>query len=248
VSPPVTAPRAWPAGWPLRHFTIEQLGRLLAMGTPRLVELSKDALDGDISLKALARHLSEYRAAHAFDLAFAATTDLVGCAGFPWERYRQYLGVQIAQARFLECTHFRLLLGHPSPAVPLHDLIDRVVTTCADLEPMRAVVEIHAGVESDPVVLAALVHRTPVAFLVDLDNMLRGGLTLETLLAIVPAERIAYFHLRNLEDVWIEHPTALVEERRCRTRFPNGTFLWEPKTVNDPERILELYGEHATAD
>ena len=135
----------------MRRFTLEELMRLLEASRPRLIELSKDAISDQVSLKALARAIAEVRRAHDAELSFAGTTDLIKCAGFSWERYRQYLAVQFAQARFLESSMFRLLLGRSSCAqVPLAEVIRRVKAVCCDLDPIEVCIEIHAGVESDP--------------------------------------------------------------------------------------------------
>ena len=107
----------FPAAWPLRHFKVNELLALVSEFRPRVLELSKDFLGGDVSLKGLARSLEGVRASNSIELVLAGTTDLVRCAGFPWERYRRYLAVQIAQARFLDCRGFRLMVGQCSSAV-----------------------------------------------------------------------------------------------------------------------------------
>ena len=96
--------------------------------------------------------------------------------------------------------------------------------------------------------LAELLRVTNVQIVVDLENMLRAGFTVDELLRVVPRERVAYFHHRNLEPTWMEHPLSLVEEQRSRELFPEGIFLWEPKTVEEPERIRELCLEHLSLD
>jgi hypothetical protein len=236
-----------PAGWPLRRFNLEPLADLLKSCAPPLIEVSKELIRKDLSLKALARTLSGVRASAGVETAFAGTTDFVSCGGFPWPRYRLYLGVQVAQARFLECTLFRALLGEPAPAVSLTDLIGRVRDFCSDAAPLQVCIEIHGGVESDPAALAELLRRTAVKIVVDCANVDQAGLSLDRLLETVPGERIAYFHQRNLPGVWTEYPASLEDERRCHRLFPRSFFLWEPKTVDDPQRIQELFREYRTS-
>jgi hypothetical protein len=212
---------------------------------PRLIEVSKDSIRDNLSIKALAHALSQVRHAHHAALAFAGTTDLIDCAGFSWERYRQYLAVQFAQARFLDSSLFRLLLGgHSSSQIPLKELIKRVEAISHDLHPIQACIEIHAGVESDPLCLSALLQSTTAKFVVDFENMQRAGLSSDKLLDLVPIERLAYFHQRNLPGVWIEHAQSLQDEAHWHRILPEALFLWEPKSVANPKRLQELYYEY----
>jgi hypothetical protein len=237
----------FPAAWPLRHFKVNELLALVSEFRPRVLELSKDFLDGDVSLKGLARSLEGVRASNSIELVFAGTTDLVRCAGFPWERYRRYLAVQMAQARFLDCTGFRLMVGQRSSAAESGTVIDRVRTLCEDLSPLQACVEIHGGVESELPVLAELLQSTPVMIVVDLENMERAGLTTEELRAVLPPERVAYFHVRNLPGVWTEHPATLGAQYEWQRDYPDAVFLWEPKSVDAPQRIRDSFIEYRTA-
>ena len=140
---------------------------------------------------------------------------------------------------------FRLLLGNSSSApIPLAELIRRVEAVCCDLDPIEVCIEIHAGVESDPVALSELLRSTPVKFVVDFENLRRAGLSSDKLLDLVPTERLAYFHQRNLPGVWIEHNQSLQDEAHWHRILPEALFLWEPKTVTDPKRIQELFYEY----
>jgi hypothetical protein len=237
----------FPAAWPLRHFEVNELLGLVSEYPPRVLELSKDFLGGGVSLKDLARLLEGVRAGNSIDLVLAGTTDLVRCAGFPWERYRRYVAVQMAQARFLECTGFRLMVGPRSSDVDSGTVIDRVGTLCEDLSPVQACVEIHGGVESELSVLAELLQSTPIMIVIDLENLDRAGLTTEELRAVLPPERVAYFHVRNLPGVWTEHPATLSAQYEWQRDYPDAVFLWEPKSVNAPERIRESFIEYRTA-
>jgi hypothetical protein len=232
-----------PAAWPLRLFNIEGLVALLASCQPKLVELSKDFVE-NVSLKSLAAELSPVRQAIGADLAYAGTTDFVTCAGFAWDRYRNYLSVQIAQAKFLECSFFRLLVGKPDARVPAAEVLKRLQSFFHDCAPMSACIEIHGGLESEPAFMDDLLANTSASFVVDFENARRARLSSDDLLARLIPDRIAYFHQRNLPDVWIEHQETLEDERKWLQRCPRGTFLWEPKTVSDPKRIEELLREY----
>lgn len=232
----------------MRQFTLDELACLLEASAPRLIEISKDSINDHVSLKALARTIAQVQNAHNAELSFAGTTDLIKCAGFSWERYRQYLAVQFAQAKFLDSSMFRLLLGSSSSApTPVAEVIRRVDAVCRDLDPIQVCIEIHAGVESNPDALSELLRSTPVKFVVDFDNMQRGGLSSDKLLDLVPIERLAYFHQRNLPGVWTEHNQSLQDETRWHEILPESYFLWEPKTVTDPKRIQELFHEYQSA-
>ncbi len=228
-----------PAAWPLRGCSLETLEEILLAAGGDLVEVGKEWLRAGVSLKRLARILDRLRGARRVTLAFAATTDLAGCDGFPWARYRDYLAVQRAQARFLGCSLFRVLLGRASPGAAPAPLLDRLNALCADLAPIEACVELHGGRECEPELLAAIVAQTPASLVVDVENALRAGLTAERIARIVPPARVAYLHCRNLEGRWVENPETLAEERRWREILPHGRFLWEPKSIDDPHRIRE---------
>jgi hypothetical protein len=241
------AGRIAPAGWPLRRFNLDQLTSLLSPAPPPLLEISKDLLRDDVSLKALARLLSGLRDGGTRDVAFAGTTDLTACAGFSWDRYRRYLAVQIAQAAFLECSMFRVLAGRAASSIGTHELVARLGALCGDMAPIQVCVEIHAGVESDPDVLRVLIAQTPIRIVVDVENMSRAGLSAAGLAAAVPLDRVAYVHLRNLPGVWVEQPALLDDERRWDAMMPAGRVLWEPKQIDDPPRVEELFREYRTS-
>lgn len=78
---------------------------------------------------------------------------------------------------------------------------------------------------------------------VDFENMHRAGHTTDALLAALPRDRVAYFHQRNLPGVWTEHEASLDDEPRWRERFAETPVLWEPKKVEDPERVRCLFAE-----
>lgn len=210
---------------------------------PPLVEISKDLLRHG-SLKDLAAMMASARSEFPVEFAFAATTDLTTCSGMAWERYRRYLAVQVAQARFLDCAAFRFFAGRTTPAVTVSVLTTRIQCLVDDVSPMSACLEIHGGVECKFPVLEHLLAATPISIVVDFENLRRSGLSSAALRQILPLSRVAYFHQRNLPDVWAEDEASLHEEEVWRGLLPDGPFLWEPKVVAEPGKILDLYNEY----
>ena len=235
------------AGWPLRHFTLKELVDFLALWRPRLVEISKDFIRDGVSLKELALALERNREPKGAALAYAGTTDLLTCSGFSWDRYRSYLTVQVSEAKFLQCSLFRLMVGKPSPQVGVTEIIRRIQDFCSDIAPMDPCIEIHGGVESDLGILPELLRAAPLKIVIDLENMHRARLSTDQLLEVIPLDRVAYFHQRNLPAVWIEHSASLEAESRWHAILPDADFLWEPKTVDDPKHIQELFHEYRTS-
>jgi hypothetical protein len=233
-----------PAGWTLRNFSPDDLASLVGPSPQGLLEISKDHISDTVSLKELGRVVSALCASSSARVSFAGTTDLVQCAGLSWERYRRYLAVQIAQAVFLDSSMFRLFVGAPCPGVSLRDVTQRLNQVCTDLAPLSTCIEVHGGLESDIETLDALMRDTPVQIVLDIENMHAAGMTLDEVLAVVPRERFAYFHQRNLPGVWMEHPESRNDESRLHELFPQKSFLWEPKRIDDPVRIRELIREH----
>jgi hypothetical protein len=237
----------FPAGWALRHFMLDELNGLLRAYTPRLIEISKDFLRNEISIKTLARDLISLKEDHHVDIAFAGTTDLVGCAGFPWEHYKRYLSIQFDQARFLECSLFRILVGRAASGMSKEEIIRRIELICWDLAPITICIEIHSGVECDLTVLDQLMKRTTAKIVIDIENMRRAELKMENLLCVIPLDRIAYVHQRNLSNVWVENAALTHDEKRWHVLIPHGIFLWEPKSIDNPHRIQELFLEYKSS-
>jgi hypothetical protein len=63
---------------------------------------------------------------------------------------------------------------------------------------------------------------------------------------VLPGERVAYFHQRNLAPDWIESPDTLDDEAYYHVLLPRSSFLWEPKRIDDPGTIRKLLREHRT--
>jgi hypothetical protein len=57
--------------------------------------------------------------------------------------------------------------------------------------------------------------------------------------SLIPKERIAYYHSRNLNYDYNEHEESLSEEKEWVGRYETNKVLWEPKLIKKKE-ILEL--------
>ncbi len=234
----------FPAGWTLRRFSLNEFFRLMEIARPCLVEISKDFLRDDVSLKSLGQQLDRLAQQHPFTLSYAGTTDFVSCAGMGWERYRQYLAVQSAEARFIGCSIFRAFVGMPEPATDVGVVVRRLNLFCTDLAPMQVAVEIDGGLECNLAVLRRILEETPVRVVIDLENTQRCGVAMADMLAMLPPERIAYMHFRNLSDTWVEHEATREAESAWHRAIPDAMALWESKAIVDPERIKELFFEY----
>jgi hypothetical protein len=238
----------YPAGWTLRYFNLDEFVSLLSQCPAALVEISKDFLRDAISLKALSRELDRLRGERGFALSYAGTTDFVSCADLTWQRYRRYVAVQAAEAKFLDCSLFRAFVGNSRPGVAESDVIVRLSDFCDDMHPIEVAVEIDGGMESNLSVLEHLLDETPAKVVIDFENMTRSGIHTEDMFRAVPPDRIAYFHQRNLPGVWTEHQASLADETEWRGRVPGGLFLWESKELVKPDVIRETFLEYrATA-
>jgi sugar phosphate isomerase/epimerase len=239
--------RLFPAGWTLRHFSQDEFLSLIESYRPCLVEISKDFLRDEVSLKSLGQQLDCLARRNSFVMSYAGTTDFVSCGGMPWDRYRQYLAVQWAQARFIGCSVFRAFVGMPGPEVEIREVIQRLNLFCNDIAPMKLAIEIDGGLECNLEVLKRILEETSVIVVVDLENMQRCGIAMNDLLAILPPARIVYLHFRNLSDKWIEHEGSQAAEVAWQDAMPDVPVLWEAKTIVDQKKIKELFFEYRAA-
>jgi hypothetical protein len=230
------------AGWSTRDFTLEDFAHYLETFTPSVIEVSKDLIDGAVSTKGLHLVLTRHLESHPEAVvSFAATTDLTTCAGLGWDTYRNYLAIQSSQARFLRSSYFRFFVGRDED-FPQEELLGRLEYLAGLLAPIIPAIEIHCGWESDITRLRALVAKTSLPFVVDFANGLASGLAYEELSAVIPANRILYFHARNFQGLYIEHPKSIEDEKRWISACPDVPLLWEPKEL-DCQRIKELANE-----
>lgn len=226
------------AAWPMRNFEPARAVALWRATAQPLIEVAKDFVD-TLSLKSLALELDRVRRETGARLSFAGTTDLVQCGGMPWDRYRQYLAVQSAQARFLGAEYFRLFAGPASAACSRETLLRRIEDVVLDLDPITPCIEIDQGVECDPETLLSLLDIPRLAIVLDIGNAADSGLEADWLHRSLPPGRVAYVHHRNAA-TWMEHEGSRLEEERWRAALPTTPFLWEPKGLQDPARIERL--------
>lgn len=210
--------------------------------TPGVIEISKDLIDGAISTKelylTLARHLETHPQAV---VSYAATTDFTTCAGLGWDAYQNYIAIQSSQARFLRSSYFRFFVGKERNFPP-EELLNRLSSLQRLVAPAIPAIEIHCGWESDISQLSTLVAKTSFPFVIDFANGLASGLTYDELSAVIPGQRILYFHTRNLPGIYLEHSPSIEDEKQWRKSYPNVPLLWEPKEIGC-QRIKDLAHE-----
>jgi hypothetical protein len=205
-----------------------------------LVEISKDMIDGQVSIKEVGRCLELYREEHPdARISFAGTTDLTGCSGFGFRRYLDYLAIQAAQARFLGAGFFRFFVGQDA-AVPGERVAERLARFADLLDPIVPVLELHLGWESSLGHLDLLVDRTRCGFVVDFENCVAADLDPHDLLARLPEARVVYAHTRNLSPSYVEHQSSVDWEDAWRRARPATDVLWEPKRLSCAQTLERL--------
>ena len=230
------------AGWSTRDFALEDFAHYLKTFTPGVIEISKDLIDGTVSTKELYRILAQHLESHPEAVvSFAATTDLTTCSGLGWDAYRDYLAIQSAQARFLRSGYFRFFVGSDR-GFPQEELLNRLRHLKRIVAPMIPAIEIHCGWESNMAHLRTLVSDTSFPFVVDFANGLASGLTYDELSEVIPEDRILYFHTRNFQSLYVEHPQSIDDEKRWINACPDVPLLWEPKEICC-QRIKDLANE-----
>lgn len=233
------------AGWPTRKFSMTEFENYLAKYLPPLVEISKDFLRDEVSIKELRRVIAQYKETTIF--SFAGTTDLTKCAGFNWLVYCDYLSIQAAQARFLGCSYFRCFVGQKT-TIPIEELLRRLEYLSKILEPLNLCIEIHGGYESNIKIISSLIEKTRVDIVVDFANMLAAKMSSDELMEVLPQKRIAYFHIRNLPGVWEEDTdSANIQEQWCYKNY-EIPVLWEPKSLTESTQLRELLDKYAATN
>lgn len=223
------------SGWATRSFTLEEFSTYLSLHKPTIIELSKYFCEGDVSIKKLYRLLREYRQEHSCTVSYAGTTDFIRQAGLDTKTYLDYLMIQAAQAAFLECDYFRILVGgdlqSTQEVIPLLNQFQEKLGAC------RLLIEVHAGWESNPSNLQQLIDTTDYQFVLDFQNALKAGLKAEMLIDMLPAKRIAYIHNRNIltSPRYIECENCLAEEQVWQESITDIVCLWEPKKMQSDQ-------------
>jgi hypothetical protein len=218
------------AGWPLRTLSLDNIARAIR-GLP-IVEIPKDLLNS-VSAKAL---FSVLATAHS-PKALAGTTDFTKLAGLVWDDYRRYLDVQIAYGRFLRCNLFRVFLGAANRE-ELKNSIDKLNSIARDLCDIEPVIETHGGFESTMEGFTQVLEASSSTLVVDFANI-RDPKLIDFLLTSPCADRIAYFHVRNLP-LHCEVKSLIEVEATAFRMYPDHAFLWEPKSI-DGVQALEIF-------
>jgi hypothetical protein len=215
------------AGWPLRRSAVSEVADIFSDTPSNLVEIPKDLLDV-VSLKALFEALIACKKA----ACFAGTTDFTNLAALSWEDYQRYLSVQVSCARFLRCAYWRVFLG-AQDREQLRLSINRMNAFAETLKDLEVVVETHGGFESTEEGFELCLSESAMTFVVDIANIPEQALT-KAIVAGHHRDRIAYFHIRNLNG-YHEAEHLLELEEKMLDAHPGHTFLWEPKKISGSE-------------
>jgi hypothetical protein len=236
--------KIFPAGWALRNFSYVEFMDFIQITRPNFLEISKDFLRDDVSIKKLAIDLNEMQKYAEIVISYAGTTDLVECSMMTWSTYMEYLQIQVAQAKFLGCKIFRCFLGLIKTDIKQDEIIRRLNEFCSNASPLLVAIEIHGGVECDLKFLKRILNETPVRVVVDFENMYNANLETKVILRNVSLSKIAYFHQRNLPQIWTEHSESENDEMLWYKLMPEGVFLWEPKKIDDPRFVKKFFHEY----
>lgn len=237
------------AGWGTKEFDEKEFEDYLCLAKPKIIEISKDFADNGISLKKLKKILGGYLSKNKSSMvSFAGTTDFITCAGMPFDEYLSYLKIQIAQAKFLKSSFFRVLVGGQiGKKINRNKIFSRLKKMEQLASPMKLVIEIHNGFESDPEIIKYLIGKTKYLFLVDFQNLIKSRLSYGMLSSVLPKKRIAYFHFRNIEGKYSEHRESAQEEKIWRKNCIGMEFLWEPKKISS-KKIKDIFYEYQNSD
>ncbi|MGY4884348.1 MAG: hypothetical protein ACP5NZ_02090 [Nanobdellota archaeon] len=224
------------SGWATKEFSIEELKDYLCTTNPLIFEISKDFVDGNVSIKKIHGLLMDYRKSKDMLVSYAGTTDFIDCSGLSFEEYSKYLAIQASQAKFLDSDFFRVLIGGNPDSNG--KILERLASFAKMIAPAKIVIEIHKGWESSIKNIKRLIEKTDYDFVIDFQNLLESNLSFKKLNGMIPKERIAYYHCRNL-DSYTEDKISLPEEKEWIDDYQKNKLLWEPKMIKK-EKILEL--------
>ena len=223
------------SGWALRDFTIDELDSYLKSLEGNPFELSKDIFKS-VSIKNIYRSLKQHQISQ---VSYAGTTNIVSAGGLPFHTYTKYLRIQLAQAQFLNANSFRLLIGDGRS----EKVIQRLNEISTEYDSIRFITEIHSGWESEIQNLNSLINSTNIRFVIDFQNIYDSNLSSSNLLEMIPCERVAHFHTRNLTGIYVEDDRIELDELEWRSSFPQAPIYWEPKKLTK-EKVISYYEEY----
>lgn len=225
------------AGWTTKDFSLEELRKYLYNYNPTIFEISKDFIGANVSIKKIHKLIKEYKKDKPLIISYAGTTDFVNCYGFSFDEYLKYLSIQVSQARFLNSTFFRIMVGGDSDTKI--NIIERLSSFEKRITPVKIIIEIHGGWESSIENIRKIIDETDYNFIIDFQNLLESDLSFQKLNGLIPKERIEYYHNRNLDCGYIESEELSSEEKKWVDEHEKSKVLWEPKLIKKHE-ILRL--------
>lgn len=225
------------AGWTTRNFSIKDLKRYLHKSNPELLEISKDFVNKNVSIKKTYKLLRDYKEKNDLEVSYAGTTDFDRCSEINFSKYLEYLSIQSNQAKFLDSNHFRVLIG----GKPNSDsnILRRLKEFEKLISPMNILIEIHGGWESSIENLKKIIEKTNYDFVIDFQNLLKSDLSFEKLNEIINKDRIRYFHSRNLNKDYLEDEKTEIEKKKWINKYKGKMVLWEPKLIGK-KKVKEL--------
>ena len=225
------------AGWPLRKLDLPQFQQFLTEfkhhSTGCWIELSKDFIRHQ-SLKKLAKLLKQHQPTVCI---YAGTTDFCSLSGMSESDYFDYLAIQFAEARFLGCNQFRVLIGD-QPEISDQQLLQRLAKAQQMLADIELVIETHGGRETDLTTFQTLTQQAGYRFVIDISNIKQQD-TIDYICKYDISSHISYLHLRNL-DSFVENQQSLALERHLLSKYPQHKYFFEPKTIDSQIAIEQL--------
>ena len=222
------------SGWATKDFSLEELKGYLEKFNPKIIEISKDFVEGDVSIKKTQKVIKGYKKENFAKISYAGTTDFANCSGMNFNDYLNYLKIQGSQANFLGCDFFRVLIsGDPKSEI---NIIGRLNQFQEILGKCKILIEIHGGWEGNIKNTKNIIGNTGYNFVIDFQNVLESGLNYEKLSKILPKDRVEYYHDRNLKD-YLEHKNSKIEKEKWGPE--EDLLLWEPKKIQK-NKILEF--------
>lgn len=221
------------SGWATRDFSGEDIETYMQKFKPSIYEISKDFVEGSVSIKKTFNLIKNLRAAGSLKVSYAGTTDFVNCSGMDFGDYLKYLAIQASQANYLGSDFFRVMVG--GEANTEIDVIARL-KKFSELIDGKVLIEIHGGWEGSIDNIKRILEETDFNFVIDFQNVLESGLSYAEIKELI-GERVEYYHTRNMGE-YVEHPDSIEEEKGWKCNEDN--LLWEPKLIGKGEVIQKI--------
>lgn len=223
------------SGWATRNFTLQELKEYLYNYKPYILEISKDFVENNISIKKLFVLLEEYKKDNELIISFAGTTDFITSSNLSFKDYLNYLSIQGFESVFLKSDFFRVIIGDN---LKDNNILNKLSDFKKIIYPVKIIIEIHAGWESNLENITKIINETNFNFVIDFQNLYKSKITFKELLNFIPKDRVEYYHIRNLPCDYIEDNNILLDEKNIFKN--NNLVLWEPKLI-DKDKIKSLF-------